>query len=126
MSQDDESEQPLEEDDENNYEDGEDNKKSSKWRSQVEAAMVKMTAEMAALREQIATGREWRTKKRQTISAWLSWIVWIALRHLLIDTVLLAAVLFWMRKRKDRRLEDLVRAALKLLREYARQYLPAR
>lgn len=125
MSQDEDSEPPIDPDIYNDPED-EPDKKNKRWKAQVEAAMVKMTAEMAALREQIATGREWRTRKTKTIGAWLAWFFWVVLRHVAIDMTVLAAVLFWLRKKKDRRFEDLVRESLKLLREYLRQYLPAR
>ncbi|KAM0593150.1 Autophagy- protein 37 [Verticillium nonalfalfae] len=101
-------------------------KKSSKWSRSVENALVKMSAEVAALREQITTGREWRFKKERSIPAWLGWLVWMIMKHLAIDVVLLAFILLWMRKRKDRRLEDLVRAGLKLAREYVRNVLPSR
>ncbi|CRK26675.1 hypothetical protein BN1708_014636 [Verticillium longisporum] len=111
-------------------EDGEEDddapKKGSKWSRSVENALVKMSAEVAALREQITTGREWRFKKERSLPAWLGWLVWMIMKHLAIDIVLLAFILLWMRKRKDRRLEDLVRAGLKLAREYVRNVLPSR
>lgn len=101
-------------------------RKTKQWRKQVEATLVKMTAEMAALREQIATGREWRGRQRRSIGAWIAWFIWMTIRHFFIDAVVLGVVLFWMRRRKDRRIEDLVREGLKVMREYARRYLPAR
>jgi hypothetical protein len=98
----------------------------ARWRRKVEAAMVKMTAEMAALREQISSGREWKGRQRNTVSAWLSWLVFTALRHFFVDAILLGVLLYWMRKRKDRRFEDLVREGLRICREYARRLLPSR
>ncbi|KAL2882418.1 hypothetical protein SGCOL_002158 [Colletotrichum sp. CLE4] len=98
---------------------------SSNWSRSVERALEKLSAEVAALREQIATGREWKSKKSRSFPAWLRWFTWIVMKHLAIDMVLLAFVLLWMRKRKDRRLEDLVRAGVKLMREYDRDsHLP--
>jgi hypothetical protein len=44
----------------------------------------------------------------------------------LVDVVVLGIVLIWLRKRKDRRVEDLVREGLKIGREYVRKILPAR
>lgn len=102
------------------------NKRSRKWRESVEAAMVKMTAEMAALREQIATGREWKTKRRQTVQAWIGWILWMVLRHVIVDALLLGLLFLWLRRKKDRRLEDLFRKSVGIWREYARGFLPAR
>lgn len=112
---------------EDNY-DGPDKekRKTKKWQRKVEAALVKMTAEMAALREQIETGRDWRVRRERSIGAWLGWLIWATLRHFLLDAVLLGLLLVWMRKRKDRRLEDLVRQALRIGREYVRKLLPPR
>jgi uncharacterized membrane protein len=137
MSQDDEAEHRserrinqeigAEEFDEDEYTTPEQARKGTKqWRKQVEATLVKMTAEMAALREQIATGREWRGRQRRTIGAWIGWFVWTTIRHFFIDVIVLGIILFWMRRRKDGRIEDLVREGLRVMREYARRFLPAR
>lgn len=134
MSQDDESEalRRIDEGNDDEYNDSEyndpekDERRTKKWRKTVEAALVKMTAEMAALREQIETGREWRGKRQRTLGAWVGWFIWTTLRYLFVDAVVLAIVLVWMRRRKDRRLEDLVREALRKGREYVRRLLPAR
>ncbi|OAA35690.1 Acyl CoA binding family protein [Metarhizium rileyi] len=100
--------------------------KSSRWQKKVERAVTKLSAEVAALREQITTGREWRSKKERSLPSLFGWLLWVFLKHLLVDCALLAIVLIWMRKRKDRRLEDLVRSALKIAREYVRNVLPSR
>ncbi|KAF7544803.1 hypothetical protein G7Z17_g9670 [Cylindrodendrum hubeiense] len=100
--------------------------RGSRWQRKVERALTTMSAEVAALREQITTGREWRAKKERSFPAWANWLAWLVMKHLLADLVILAIVLIWMRRRKDRRLEDLVRAAFKLVREYIRNILPAR
>ena len=96
------------------------------WRVMVESTLVKMTAEMAALREQIASGREWRDKRRRSIGAWLWWAVFAVAKLVVADAFLLVLVLIWMRKRRDRRLEDLVREYLRLGRGYIRRFLPPR
>lgn len=134
MSQDDEVERQsdyndvYEEEDEEEYDDGEkkDAKGTKRWRRTVEHALVKMTAEIAALREHIATGREYQGKKRRSFQSWIAWIIWIAIRHFLVDMVVCGIVLLYFRKRKDRRVEDLVREGLKIGREYVRKILPAR
>ncbi|UNI20038.1 Autophagy protein 37, variant 2 [Purpureocillium takamizusanense] len=100
--------------------------RSNRWQRKMERAITKLSAEIAALREQITTGREWKSKKARSYPAWVSWLAWLVLRHLVIDSVILAIVLLWLRKRKDRRLEDLVRVALKIIREYVRNVLPSR
>ncbi|PKS09717.1 hypothetical protein jhhlp_004338 [Lomentospora prolificans] len=98
----------------------------NKWARKVERTLQKLSTEVAALREQITTGREWKFKKEMSWRAWLTWLFWAAIQHLVIDIVVLSIVLIWMRKRKDRRLEDLVRAALRLVREYVRSIVPSR
>ncbi|KAL7822543.1 acyl CoA binding domain-containing protein [Trichoderma gracile] len=99
---------------------------NSRWSKKMERAITKLTAEVAALREQIATGREWRSKKKKSFPAWIKWFIFVVMKHLLIDCVVLSIILLWMRSRKDRRLEDIVRAALRLVREYVRKVLPSR
>lgn len=96
------------------------------WRVTMEHALVKMTAEIAALREQIATGREYQGRKRRSIGRWIAWLIWLALRHVLTDMVIIGILLYWLRKRKDRRIEDLVREGLRIGREYVRKVLPPR
>ncbi|KAI0843774.1 acyl-CoA binding protein [Hypoxylon sp. FL0890] len=125
MSEDDAAEQEYRERQEDD-DDGEYVKKGDRWSRKVERALVRLSAEVAALREQITAGREWRSKKERSFTAWASWLLWIVTKHLAIDVVVLGIVLLWMRKRKDRRLEDHVRAILKLGREYARKILPSR
>lgn len=113
----------MERDDENDIHEG---KKSGRWQKAVERAITNLSAEVAALREQITTGREWRSKKERSFPAWLGWLAWAVFKHIFVDFVVLSLVLLWMRRRKDRRLEDLVRASLRLIREYVRKVLPSR
>jgi hypothetical protein len=137
MSQDDEAERESErrlgyndEYDEDEFNDRDPpekrDKKTKRWRRTVENALVKMTAEIAALREQIATGREYQEKKRRSLGRWLAWLVWAALSHFLVDVVVLGIVLLWLRRRRDRRVEDLVREGMRIGREYVRRILPPR
>jgi hypothetical protein len=126
MSEDDAAERTSNARNEEALDDQLESKKGISWSRSVELALVKMSAEVAALREQITAGREWRSKKDRSWPSWFAWLFWLLLKNLAIDAVLLGALLLWMRKRKDRRLEDLVRAALRLFREYARDFLPSR
>lgn len=127
MSEEDESERRLVEEDHGDEDShGEYAKRSDKRTKRMERAIVRLSAEIAALREQIATGREWRSRKERTFGAWAGWVFRLVAKHFAIDLVLLLLLLLWMRKRKDRRLEDHVRGALRVLREYARMVLPSR
>ncbi|KAI1741066.1 acyl-CoA binding protein [Xylaria scruposa] len=101
-------------------------KKGDRWSQKVEQALVRLSTEIAALREQITTGREWRAKKERTVPARIGWVLLLIAKHFAIDVFILTVVLIWMRKRKDRRLEDQVRAILRIVREYARKILPSR
>ncbi|KAJ2902354.1 putative Endozepine-like protein [Zalerion maritima] len=123
MNQEDDEEQDDEDDDDGHTVD---TRRGSMWSKTVERALVSLSAEVAALREQIATGREWRSKKEKAFSAWVGRIFWAVTKHILIDMAILAFVLLWMRRRKDRRLEDLARGVFRLVREYARRFLPSR
>lgn len=106
--------------------DGEYIKRGDGWSKKMERAIVRLSAEIAALREQITTGREWRSKKEKSFGAWVGWFLWVVTKHIVIDSFILAFVLLWMRRKKDRRFEDHVRAALKIGREYVRKVLPSR
>lgn len=106
--------------------DGEYLPRGNRWSKKMERAIVRLSAEIAALREQITTGREWRSKKERSTGAWVSWLLWVVAKHIVIDSFILALVLLWMRKKKDRRLEDQVRAALQIGSEYVRKVLPSR
>ncbi|KAH8677930.1 acyl CoA binding protein-domain-containing protein [Xylariales sp. PMI_506] len=126
MSEDDEAELHYRERQDEEEEDGEFVKKGDKWSRKVERALVRLSTEIAALREQITAGREWRSKKEGTVVARIGSLFWLVIKHLIIDSFVLIIILIWMRKRKDRRLEDHVRSALQVVREYARMILPSR
>ncbi|KAJ4307025.1 hypothetical protein N0V88_000400 [Collariella sp. IMI 366227] len=127
MSEEGESERRLAEladegeDDPNEY-----TRRNDKRSRRMERAIVRLSAEIAALREQIATGREWKVRKESGFFAWIGWFFWTITKHITADFVLLLLVLLWLRKRRDRRFEDHVRAILRLAREYIRKILPAR
>jgi uncharacterized membrane protein len=127
MSEQDESERRLEEDGEQEEDSsGEYAKKGNKRTKRMERAIVRLSAEIAALREQIATGREWRSRKERSVGAWVGWFFWVAAKHFAVDIAVLLFLLLWMRRRKDRRFEDHVRGAVRVLREYVRKVLPTR
>lgn len=128
MSEEDEAEQDYQRrmGDNDGDDDDEYVKRGDKWSKKMERAIVRLSAEVAALREQITTGREWRARKERSFSARVGWFAWLFMKHFLVDAVILGIILLWMRRRKDRRLEDHVRAALRIAREYIRKILPQR
>ncbi|KAJ5578143.1 uncharacterized protein N7459_007107 [Penicillium hispanicum] len=81
---------------------------NSRWRRRVEQALTKMTAEIAAVREQMET-RTLAHRRRSGAWAWLKWILWAVMRQILWDLALLGVLLIWMRLRGDRRVENRLR-----------------
>ena len=92
-------------------EDDEDANRNLKWRSRIEAALTKMTAEIAALREQLSDSRSFgtATRRRNGLWAWMKWLVWAALRQVAANVVLIGMVVLWGRWRGDRRAEEWVK-----------------
>ncbi|KAL5002584.1 acyl CoA binding protein-domain-containing protein [Aspergillus recurvatus] len=78
---------------------------SRRWRRRVEQALTKMTAEIAAAREQMEA-RALAARRRSGVWAWLRWLVWVTLRQIIWDLAILGMLLIWMRLRRDRRLEE--------------------
>ncbi|KXX81203.1 Autophagy-related protein 37 [Madurella mycetomatis] len=107
MSEEDESERRLAELAEQGEDDpGEYARRNDKRSKRMERAIVRLSAEIAALREQIATGREWKSRKERSVIAWIGWGFWVVTKHVTVDMIILFLLLLWMRKRRDRRLED--------------------
>ncbi|KAJ5826743.1 hypothetical protein N7447_003506 [Penicillium robsamsonii] len=79
--------------------------KDSRWRRRVEQALTKMTAEIAAVREQMEA-RSVAQRRRSGFWAWLKWMIWVAVRQILFDIAMLGMLLIWMRLRGDRRVEQ--------------------
>ncbi|CAL5871091.1 uncharacterized protein PFLUO_LOCUS5337 [Penicillium psychrofluorescens] len=84
------------------------NPKDSRWRRRVEQALTKMTAEIAAVREQMEA-RTGAQRRRSGLFAWIKWLLWVALRQIIMDIALLGMLLIWMRMRGDRRVENRLR-----------------
>lgn len=91
--------------------------RNRKWRRRVEQALVKMTAEIAALREQLESrtvygGRRWRG-----MWAWMWWLLWVTIRHVVVDAVLLGLLVIWFRRKGDGRLEQAAMMVVEVVRE---------
>ncbi|KAL3467648.1 acyl CoA binding protein-domain-containing protein [Aspergillus heterothallicus] len=82
---------------------------SRRWRRRVEQALTKMTAEIAAAREQMEA-RAIAHRRRSGVWAWLRWLVWVTLRQIIWDLAVLGMLLIWMRLRRDQRLEEQLKA----------------
>ena len=80
--------------------------RNRKWRKRIEAALVKLTTEVAALREQMEARRFFNGKPRRRVCAWAVWIVWATFRHVLVDAAILGLLYLWFRRKDDQRLEQ--------------------
>ncbi|KAK4990308.1 hypothetical protein LTR50_002633 [Elasticomyces elasticus] len=83
-----------------------------KWRRQISASLIKLTAEVAALREQLESRRYFSQRRRHSLLGWLLRASWFAVKLALADLFALWLVILWMRRKKDRRLEGAVRVLL--------------
>ncbi|KAI9735129.1 MAG: hypothetical protein M1834_001717 [Cirrosporium novae-zelandiae] len=87
-----------------------------KWRRRMERALFKTTTEIAALREQLEAYQSITSARRKyTALAWVKWLAWVSVRHLLVDVVVLGIVLVWMKRKGDSRLQVLMAEFLKMV-----------
>lgn len=97
--------------------------RNRKWRRRIEQALVKMTAEVAALREQIEAKTISEGKKRNGIWAWMAWLVWAAIRHALLDLAFVGILVAWARRKRDRRVEMGVGLVVQYIMEQTKKLL---
>jgi hypothetical protein len=85
----------------------------AKWRTRIESTLIKQTAEIAALREQLEARRLFTHSPTYRLARGVWRFVWAAARHVAVDVLLLGVVLLWLRwRRGDRRFEGAVRVLL--------------
>ena len=77
-----------------------------KWRRRIERTLVKMTAEIAALREVVDAARTGDSRRRNGVWAWFNWFIWAGCRHVLVDLALLGLLVVWARRKGDHRVEQ--------------------
>ena len=73
---------------------------------------MKMTAEVAALREQLEARRLFQHRVHYRFFRAIWRFLWATLKHIAVDLLVLALVLGWMRRKGDRRMEGAVRVLL--------------
>ena len=90
-----------------------------KWRKRMERALVTLSTEIAALREQIEARRIREGEKRNGIWAWMMWLVCVTIRHTLINLTLLGLLAIWARRKrhKNTMLDPRVQYAVDQLRK---------
>ena len=88
--------------------------RNRKWRRKIEHALVKLTTEVAALREQIEAKRIGDGRRRNGLWALMTWVAWFTVQHLIVDLALLGLLVTWARRKEDRRVDQ----GLQLLLRY--------
>lgn len=83
-----------------------------KWRKRVEQSLMKMTAEVAALREQLEARRLFAHSAHYRLFRGIWRWAWACVKHIAIDVFVLGFVLLWMRRNQDKRLESALRQVL--------------
>lgn len=100
-----------------------DHRSNRKWRRRVEQALAKMATEVTALREQMEEERAARRKGRlRQAGHWLLWIMLVAGRHLIIETVFWGCVFLWMRSRGDTRAQEALGMVVKFVKDRLREF----
>lgn len=82
------------------------------WRKRIENALIKTTAEVAALREQLESRNYIAQRKRHSLLGWILRLSWFLVRTAVVDVFVLWLVILYLRRKKDRRLEGAVRVLL--------------
>ncbi|CAE7195006.1 hypothetical protein PTNB73_08518 [Pyrenophora teres f. teres] len=88
------------------------NAADQKWKKRVEQSLMKMTAEVAALREQLEARRLFAHSAHYRLFRGIWRWVSACVRHIAVDVFILGIVLLWMRRKKDKSLEAALRMVL--------------
>lgn len=89
--------------------------RNRKWRKSIESALSKMTAEIAALRENMEESRVF-VRRRTGVVAWLRWLAMTLVRQVFTNAALVLLLVLWGRWKGDRRTEEWLRRRWKGLR----------
>ncbi|TKA81748.1 hypothetical protein B0A55_01136 [Friedmanniomyces simplex] len=84
----------------------------ARWRKRIESTLIKLTTEIAALREQLELRRFVAHQRRHSFIGWVLRVGWWAVQLVVADAALLWIVILYMRRKNDRRLEGAVRVLL--------------
>ena len=84
----------------------------ARWRKRIESSLIKLTTEVAALREQLEIRRFVAYQRRHSALGWVLRVGWWVVQLVVADAALLWIVILYMRRKNDRRLEGAVRVLL--------------
>ena len=83
-----------------------------KWKKSISASIIKLTAELAAVREQLESRRLFAHTLQFRIARFVTKAIWGIVKHIALDILFLGIVLLWLRSKKDRRFEGAIRVLL--------------
>ncbi|TKA25583.1 hypothetical protein B0A50_05444 [Salinomyces thailandicus] len=84
----------------------------ARWRKRIETSLIRLTTEVAALREQLESRRFFSQRRKHSFLGWILRIGWWAVQLVLADAVILWLIILYMRRKKDRKLEGAIRVLL--------------
>ncbi|KIV98431.1 hypothetical protein, variant 1 [Verruconis gallopava] len=82
------------------------------WKKNVSASIIKLTAELAAVREQLEARRLFTHTIQFRILRFLTKFIWGIVKHIAIDVFILVVLITWLRGKGDKRLEGAMRVLL--------------
>ncbi|RMY74504.1 hypothetical protein D0863_03203 [Hortaea werneckii] len=84
----------------------------TRWKKRVESSLIRLTTEVAALREQLESRRFFSRQRRYSFWGWILRLSWWAVQLIVADAVVLWLVILYMRRKNDRKLEGAIRVLL--------------
>ncbi|KAI6844313.1 hypothetical protein KC340_g699 [Hortaea werneckii] len=84
----------------------------TRWKKRVESSLIRLTTEVAALREQLESRRFFSRQRRNSFWGWVLRLGWWAVQLIVADAVILWLVILYMRRKNDRKLEGAIRVLL--------------
>jgi len=84
----------------------------TRWKKRVESSLIRLTTEVAALREQLESRRFFSRQRRYSFWGWILRLSWWAVQLIVADAVILWLVILYMRRKNDRKLEGAIRVLL--------------
>ncbi|WPH04329.1 Hypothetical protein R9X50_00721800 [Acrodontium crateriforme] len=88
------------------------NSSDVRWRKRIESSLIKLTTEVAALREQLESRRFFSRRQKHSALGWIFRLSWWAVQLVVTNAAILWIVILYMRRKKDPRLEGAVRVLL--------------
>lgn len=88
------------------------NAQEGRWRKRIESSLIRLTTEVAALREQLESRRYLNRQRRHSVLGWILRIGWWCVQLVVADAAILWIVILYLRRKKDRRLEGAIRVLL--------------